>query len=104
MLTVQPIVENAVKHAIALHPSGGTVAIRIVPDGTERVRIEVSDTGSGGVRKTSGSSEIGLANVRRRVELHFGSSATVEGRFAPEGGIVTLGLPIKGRPLQTLAT
>ena len=95
MLTIQPIVENAVKHAIAVHPLGGIVGIRITSNQDGGIRIAVSDTGSGGVPHATGS-EIGLASVRRRLELQFGSEATVEGRFASAGGMVTLHLP--GQP------
>jgi hypothetical protein len=92
VLTIQPVVENAIKHAIAVHANGGTVRIQIRVEGPDRVRVEVSDTGSGSPTKTSGTA-IGLANVRRRLELHFGSLASIESQFEPSGGLVTVKLP-----------
>ncbi len=91
VLTIQPLVENAIKHAIAVNPKGGTVGIRVARDARDRLRVEVVDSGSAGVPTGSTrGEEIGLSNVRRRVELHGGSGATVEGRFGPDGSIVTV--------------
>jgi two-component system, LytTR family, sensor kinase len=97
MLTVQPLVENAIKHAIALRPQGGTVTLRVLALNSSEgggLRVEVSDTGSGSASIRHGKgAEIGLTNVRRRLTLHFGSEAVVQERFDPQGSTVTISLP-----------
>jgi sensor histidine kinase YesM len=45
-LLVQPLVENAVRHAIAPRPEGGRVKVEVTRQG-ERVQIVVSDDGPG---------------------------------------------------------
>lgn len=69
-LTVQPLVENAVKHGICKKPGGGTVVIstRELPD---CIRITVSDDGVGfdtRERIEDGRSHIGIPNIRSRIE------------------------------------
>ncbi|MBS1875923.1 MAG: histidine kinase [Acidobacteria bacterium] len=74
-LCIQPLVENAVKHGAARRGDGGTVrlAVRAVEN---RLRVEV--TNSGEFHRGAGESEgVGLANVRRRLELWYGSNSEV---------------------------
>jgi signal transduction histidine kinase len=80
---------NLLDNAIRVTPAGGTVEVRIAPDG-EALRVEVMDTGPGVSaddhtrvfqrfyqankhRDLRGSSGLGLAIVKRVVELHGGS-------------------------------
>jgi len=66
------LVENAVKHGIATAASGGTIEVRAVRDrGT--VRIEVANTGA---MREPGADALGLANVRERLRLLYGDSAS----------------------------
>ena len=69
-LTVQPLVENAVKHGIAAAMNGGAVRVRGRRDGP-RILLTVTDTG-GGTHESGGTGE-GLENVRRRLRATFGS-------------------------------
>ncbi len=78
-LTMQPMVENAVKHGILKHSRGGCVTIR-----SEQVDngflVSVIDDGVGfdpsGRLPDDGRSHIGIANVRER--LHEMSGGTLE--------------------------
>jgi LytS/YehU family sensor histidine kinase len=70
-LFIQPLVENAVKHGLEPSVSGGTVTIEGIRDGNS-IRIIVSDSGVG-INEKSGGSGIGLANIRKRLELLYGS-------------------------------
>lgn len=86
-LCVQPLVENAVKHAISPNPEGGSlrVAARVVAG--DAIEVEVVD--SGGAFSPDGSPEsttegsspgglgVGLENVRKRLKLHFGEGSHV---------------------------
>jgi hypothetical protein len=75
VLSLEPLVENAVKHAVAARAEGGAISVRAtrLPDG-RGVRIRVEDNGAGfDTGKPAGG--VGLANVRRRLELCYGAAA-----------------------------
>lgn len=75
VLSLQPLVENAVRHGVAPFDNGGEVVVqaRLLQD---RCRISVIDTGPG-FAPPAGGEGIGLHNVRRRLTLHFGSDLEV---------------------------
>ena len=97
VLTVQPIVENAVKHGTSKKRGGGRVVISTCEDDRFYV-VEVSDTGCGfdpSVPKNDGKIHVGIENVRQRLanmcegsltiesEIGVGTSATIR---IPKGG------------------
>ena len=74
ILSVQPLVENAVKHGIATLPSGGSVRVHArLEDGLLVVRVH--DTGPGFGHSISTGTNLGLENVRQRLRLCYGESA-----------------------------
>jgi len=73
-LTLQPLVENAIKHGIAPVVGAGSVRVRGWSDGGV-VHIAVTDSGPGQSRE-QGTGE-GLDNVRRRLRATFGARADV---------------------------
>ena len=79
-LTIQPLVENAVKHGIAPKEEGGTVRIvsRWLSDGGAQIRI--IDDGVGFDVKKLRDMDVtheGLANVRERIRLEVGGELTI---------------------------
>lgn len=79
-LSIQPLVENAVKHGIAPLEDGGTVSIisRRLSDGG--VQIQVIDDGRGfNVErlKTQDVTHEGVANVRDRLQHEVGGDLTI---------------------------
>lgn len=93
-LTLQPLVENAIKHSISRRPEGGTVAIRAtVREGN--LQIDVWDDGAGvSPEQLKNSNGLGLKTVRRRVELYYEQLATMTVRSSPDDGMtVSLSLP-----------
>ena len=79
-LTVQPLVENAVKYGVGKKPGGGTVTIsaREEEDG---YRITVADDGVGydpEETQRDGRTHIGIENVRARLASMVGGTLTVE--------------------------
>jgi signal transduction histidine kinase len=81
-MTVQTLVENAVKHGVAGITGPATVEIQAEVAGC-RLRIEVRDNGPGfppAAGRAAGSrpAGYGLRNIRERLEGHFGGDASLE--------------------------
>lgn len=92
-LTLQPMVENAVRYGIKKRPEGGTVKIYTEEQENDNV-IQVTDDGEGFDLSEGGSdnrSHIGIANVKRRLEEQCKGTLTIEsGR---KGTKVTIRIP-----------
>ncbi len=72
-LSVQPLVENAVRHGIGTYDKGGTVSVKVHEDESSRIVIEVTDDGSGKSSITPQQSKrkgIGIENVRARLKSY----------------------------------
>ena len=70
LLSVQPLVENAVKHGVGMKEDGGTVTIS-THETDENFEIIVSDDGVGfdtSEVKNDGRSHIGMENTKRRLK------------------------------------
>ncbi|NPV69161.1 MAG: histidine kinase [Firmicutes bacterium] len=109
LLTLQPLVENAIVHGLEPKEEGGHLVIRALREG-EGVRIEVADDGLGMpptvveevIRlesKRSGRSHLtglGMSNVHQRLQYYFGAGyhRDVQSRFG-EGTKITLTLPYR---------
>lgn len=89
-LTLQPIVENAVIHAVEPQEDGGSIRFRIA-DAGERVFVEISDDGPGmeedkinqilearAVETGGHSTGIGFSNVVQRLRLFYGLDDVIE--------------------------
>lgn len=78
-LTLQPLVENAVKHGIMRREEGGTICIS-TEEKEDGIRISIEDDGVGfspEKLKKDGKIHIGINNVRSRVEAMCGGSVTI---------------------------
>lgn len=75
-LLLQPLVENAVYHGIQPLPEGGTVEVvgRIV-DGVAEIRVG-NPCPAPGLRRGGGNG-MALANIRSRLQLHYGERAAL---------------------------
>jgi hypothetical protein len=71
-LILQPLVENAVVHGLAGHEAPVLIRVQAYASG-ERLVLRVLNTIAPG--KALGSAGIGLANVRERLAVQFGSAA-----------------------------
>ena len=70
LLSVQPLVENAVKHGVGMKEDGGTVTIA-TRETDENFEIIVSDDGVGfdtSEVKNDGRSHVGMENTKRRLK------------------------------------
>ena len=89
VLSIQPLVENAVKHGVAAREENGFVRIAIRKE-PGAIRVAISNSGEFVAHDTvSAGPGIGLANVRRRLALHYGEQTRVE--VSVTGGVTTVG-------------
>lgn len=94
VLTLQPIVENAVKHGIGNKKGGGTVTVSTTTD-EENIIITVADNGVGfseAQKSDDKKSHIGLSNVRERIEVMTGGSLEIQSQGGV-GTVVTIKIP-----------
>jgi hypothetical protein len=90
-LTLQPVVENAVKHGMDPEADSLSIYIRSVEvDGHSLLTVE--DNGTGFVPAEDNEPHIALENIRQRLEMMCNGKLTIEPR---EGGgtVVTIWIP-----------
>ena len=75
VLSIQPLVENAIKHGVARRSEPGFVRIHAGCTG-DRLRITVENSAASGGTGTTGAG-VGLQNVRRRLEICFGTASSL---------------------------
>jgi hypothetical protein len=93
MMVLQPIVENAVRHAIEPRIAGGRVEINIQRAG-DRLLLEVCDDGPGLGSEREGRAGIGLSNTRARLRSLYGEAQGLQLSDRPEGGLkVQISIP-----------
>jgi two-component system LytT family sensor kinase len=95
ILSIQPLVENAIKHGVAAKQGHGRVSVKAenVPVG---LRITVEDTGLGFERSRTQSQQgagSGLENVRRRLALCYGPDSDLQIESSEAGTTVTFLIP-----------
>ena len=94
-LTIQPLVENAIRHGVRSREHGQVVIATQKEANCHRITI--SDNGVGfnaKEQKESGKTHIGIDNVRSRVEQMCGGSMTIESEKG-KGTMVTLRIPFE---------
>jgi LytS/YehU family sensor histidine kinase len=82
------LVENAIKHGVDPCCECGTIAIQAVEEGG-KLRLRVADTGEGiSPKKGAG---VGLANIRERLKVLYGTGARlVIEENQPRGVVATI--------------
>lgn len=106
VLTIQPLVENAVKHGLAPKNGGGTVSLKARVDPLAgSIKIQVRDDGLGmepdvlrqvvaGTARSVGGG-VALANIHERLEGLYGARYRFDVRSSPgKGTRVELDLPL----------
>jgi two-component system LytT family sensor kinase len=96
ILSIEPLVENAVKHGVATSSKPERVRLEVRALAGE-VQITVENTGGGrsaGAEGHRGGAGVGLANVSRRLQLCYGPDATLRIESGPEGTIVRFSVPL----------
>ncbi|MBB3223156.1 sensor histidine kinase [Pseudoduganella umbonata] len=89
-MALQTLVENAVKYGVELSTTGSDICIRAWR-GDGMTLIEIANAGA--IRRLGQSTQVGLANARKRLELAVGGGASLD--LAERDGWVraTLQLP-----------
>ena len=97
-LTLQPIVENAVKHGMDLdaEPLHISIRTRHTDSGTE---ITVEDTGPGFDPDDEGKPNTTLNNIRQRLEMMCGGTMTIIPRWGG-GTVVKVTIPNRTGPAE----
>ncbi len=96
VLTLQPLLENAIRHGIEELPAGGTVDVRLWEE-NDRIHIRVTNplpkARPKQAKSTPGQS---LDNIRQRFQSHYGEQAVLTS--AEDNGLFTLTvvLPTRG--------
>lgn len=99
-LSIQPIVENAIKHGVRRMQSGGRIDI-VIRKMNDVVRICVSDNGSGipdgeipQLMRPQAAQSIGLYNVNTRLERLWGQGLVIDSK-AGVGTRVCFEIPVQ---------
>ncbi|WP_051217381.1 hybrid sensor histidine kinase/response regulator [Paenibacillus assamensis] len=99
-LSIQPIVENAVKHGVLSQVKGGTIHIRITRQ-DHSVLIEIKDNGKGIEQEKvesllnltmKGKGGIGITNTNRRLIQMYGQGLSIDSKLG-EGTTVSFVIP-----------
>jgi two-component system LytT family sensor kinase len=100
ILSVQPLVENAIKHGLSTRSDEGW--LRLTARSTDgRLTIIVEDSGPGPASQAVGQQTgagVGLANVTRRLQLCFGPEAGVSMQQGDFGTRVQFSVPLAEVP------
>ncbi len=95
MLSVQPLVENAVKHGVGMKKKGGTVTIS-TRETDSAFEVIISDNGVGfdtsAPKADDGRSHVGMENTRSRLKQMCGGEITIQSTVG-EGTTATITLP-----------
>ncbi|MBT8063036.1 MAG: histidine kinase [Gammaproteobacteria bacterium] len=98
-LLLQPLIENAITHAISLSETGGTISIAAkIENG--KLCLRVADSGPGKTTKERGESElsegVGLKNTRERLEVLYGDRYDLNLETRRPGGLsATVCIPLE---------
>ncbi len=98
--TLQPLVENAIRHGLAPQARGGTLRIAARLTGDHLI-MEVADDGVGATdAMVSGAEGLGLRAVRQRIEARYGDAGDFTVTTTPGAGFtVRITMPASaGRP------
>jgi two-component system sensor histidine kinase AlgZ len=96
VLTLQPLLENAIRYGIEELPAGGVVDVRLWEE-NDRIYIRVANplpkTKPKQTKSTPGQS---LGNIRQRFQSHYGEQASLTSTEDDGQFIVTVVLPTRG--------
>jgi two-component system sensor histidine kinase AlgZ len=99
VLTLQPLLENAIRHGVEPVPTGGTINVRLW-EHENRIYIKIMNPiPRTRTKKTDGGQGMSLEDIRLRFRNHYGDAAQLEYGMEGDHFIVTAVLPIRGDKL-----
>ena len=77
LLTLQPLLENAIYHGVQPLPEGGTIAVQVAYNG-DKVAVNIRNPLPGdGAAKESEGNRMALKNIRTRLAVLYGNDANL---------------------------
>lgn len=106
-LLLQPLIENAIKYAIAPMENGGTISLNVEKN-DNRLSITMCDNGPG-LNETGekpiydeNSSGVGLANTKNRLKELYPSDHNIDIKNREEGGVkISIDIPFELKENET---
>ncbi|MBL8287763.1 MAG: histidine kinase [Rubrivivax sp.] len=94
-MMIQTLVENAIKHGLEPKPEGGKLSVKAqIVHGN--LQVVVADTGLGFGKAATAGTGVGLANIRERLQLLYGTKASLTvAENTPSGTVVRVTVPYK---------
>lgn len=92
VLSIQPLVENAIKHGVAQSSESGYVRIKCEIH-FQQLRVSVENSARGAAPESTGAG-VGLQNVRRRLEICYGPAAHLRLAIGTEKSLAELEIPL----------
>ena len=94
-LVLQPLVENAIGHALREHARTARIALSATREG-DRLLLRVTDNGPGSRGASNDGHGVGLTNTRARLAALYGDAQSLEASDREEGGFeVRIALPFR---------
>lgn len=98
---LQPLIENAIKYALAPSAKPVTIKVEASADG-DTLLVSVEDDGTGPDKAARPGTGVGLANVRQRLATLYGAAGGLETLKRERGFLAIARLPLQ-RPADGLA-
>lgn len=95
VLTLQPLLENAIRYGIEPLSTGGTISIKLWED-NDKICIRVTNPVHFGKTKAAQGAFQSLADIKARLHSHYGDRATLEAAGENDRFSVTVALPTRG--------
>ncbi len=93
LLTLQPLLENAIYHGVQPLAEGGTVAVELRYVGDSVVLKIVNPVPPQGYKQTSQGNQMAIQNISNRLKAIYGDAARLETSAGPEVFVTELKLP-----------
>lgn len=93
VLSIQPLIENAVKHGVGMKENGGTVTLSVKRN-YDSILLKVSDDGVGfdTAAPLPDSGHIGILSSTKRLKMLCGAETEIESEIG-KGTVITVTLP-----------